>query len=112
METKHTPQLLVCHQRPGDAYEIQTDETPRRLVAVLFHRDDGNKARLSTEEAAVYASLFAAAPETKRQRDALLEACKYVVKWHREHDSGEGELFGLDFVTTCIGAIALAEKKD
>ena len=39
----------------------------------------------------------------------LLEACKYVVQYHREHDSGEGELFGLDFVTTCINAIAKAE---
>ena len=36
---------------------------------------------------------------------ALLEACQEVVKWHREHDSGEGELFGLDFVTDCIDAI-------
>ena len=49
----------------------------------------------------------------ERIRDAapkLLEACKYVVKYHREHDSGEGELFGLDFVTTCIDAIVAAEK--
>jgi len=48
------------------------------------------------------AQLIAAAPE-------LLEACKYVVKWHRENDSGEGELYGLDFVTTCIGVIRKAE---
>lgn len=48
------------------------------------------------------ARLIAAAPE-------LLAACQYVVKWHREHDSGEGELYGLDFVTTCIGAIAKAK---
>ena len=48
------------------------------------------------------ASLMVAAPE-------LLEACQYVVDWHREHDSGEGELFGLDFVTTCINAIRKAE---
>jgi len=43
---------------------------------------------------------------------ALLEACKYVVRHHRENDSGEGELFGLDFVTTCIAAIAKAEGKN
>jgi len=53
------------------------------------------------KEAQANARLIAAAPE-------LLEACKYVVKWHRENDSGEGELYGLDFVTTCIGAIAKA----
>ena len=47
------------------------------------------------------AKLIAAAPD-------LLEACQYVVNWHRENDSGEGELFGLDFVTTCISAIRKA----
>lgn len=41
----------------------------------------------------------------------LLKACKYVIQWHREHDSGEGELFGLDFVTTCINAVRKAEGK-
>jgi len=49
------------------------------------------------------AKLIAASPD-------LLEACKYVVQWHREHDTGEGELFGLDFVTTCISAIDKATK--
>ena len=48
------------------------------------------------------AKLISAAPD-------LLEACEYVVKYHREHDSGEGELFGLDFVTTCIAAIRKAK---
>ena len=48
------------------------------------------------------ASLLDAAPD-------LLAACEYVVRYHREHDSGEGELFGLDFVTTCIAAIAKAK---
>ena len=48
------------------------------------------------------ARLIAAAPE-------LLEACEYVVKWHRENDTGEGELYGLDFVTTCICAIKKAK---
>ena len=40
----------------------------------------------------------------------LLEACQYVVNWHRKNDSGEGELFGLDFVTTCISAIHKATE--
>lgn len=54
------------------------------------------------EEARANARIITAAPE-------LLEACKYVVQYHRENDSGEGELFGLDFVTTCICAIRKAE---
>ena len=41
----------------------------------------------------------------------LLAACKYVVQYHRENDTGEGELYGLDFVTTCIAAIRKAEGK-
>jgi hypothetical protein len=49
------------------------------------------------------AALIAAAPD-------LLAACRYVIDWHREHDSGEGELFGLDFVTTCIAAVHRAEE--
>lgn len=39
----------------------------------------------------------------------LLAACEYVVKYHREHDSGAGELYGQDFVTTCISAINKAK---
>ena len=53
------------------------------------------------KEAQANARLIASAPD-------LLEACQYVVNYHREHDSGEGELFGLDFVTTCINAIRRA----
>jgi len=41
----------------------------------------------------------------------MLEALKYVVKYHRENDSGEGELYGLDYVTTCIAAIRKAEER-
>ena len=38
----------------------------------------------------------------------MLSALESVVQYHREHDSGAGELFGLDYVTTCIAAIAKA----
>jgi hypothetical protein len=57
----------------------------------------------SSQEIRANAKLIAAAPD-------LLEACQYVVDWHRENDSGEGELFGLDFVTTCISAIRKATE--
>ncbi len=46
-----------------------------------------------------------------KDRNALLEACKYVVKYHREKDSGDGELYGLDFVTTCISAITQTDNE-
>lgn len=49
------------------------------------------------------AHLLAAAPD-------MLAALQYVVDYHREHDSGEGELFGLDYVTTCIAAIRKAQS--
>lgn len=56
------------------------------------------------EEQIGNANLIAAAPD-------LIEACRYVVKYHRDNDSGEGELYGLDFVTTCIAAIRKAEGR-
>ncbi|KKL66244.1 hypothetical protein LCGC14_2146910 [marine sediment metagenome] len=58
---------------------------------------------VSFEEAVANTQLFASSTE-------LLAACRAVVKYHRENDSGEGELFGLDFVTTCIAAIAKVEE--
>ncbi len=58
--------------------------------------------RLNAGTAAANAHLISAAPD-------LLAALEYVVQWHREHDSGEGELFGLDYVTTCIAAIRKAK---
>ena len=54
----------------------------------------------STEEYS-RAHLIATAPE-------MLSALESVVQYHREHDSGAGELFALDYVTTCIAAIAKA----
>ena len=41
--------------------------------------------------------------------DAMVDALDYVIRYHREHDSGEGELFGLDYVTTCIATLNLAK---
>ena len=80
------------------------------LEAICIRRDhelkmvaDFAKAMLGNrEEERANAHLIAAAPD-------LLEACKYVVRYHRENDSGEGELFGLDFVITCINVIRKAE---
>ncbi len=39
---------------------------------------------------------------------AMLAALQAVVLWHRENDSGEGELFGRDYITTSVAAIATA----
>lgn len=70
------------------AFELYANEEKEQTLAFVFDEK--------------FVKLYAAAPE-------LLEACKYVVNYHREHDTGEGELYGLDFVTTCIAAIAKAE---
>ena len=71
---------------------------------VITNEENEYIADLYTGLASYYpnAHLIAAAPE-------LLAACEYVVQYHRENDSGEGELFGLDFVTTCIAAINKAK---
>ena len=58
-------------------------------------------ARCNHAEIMANAHLIAAAPE-------MLEALRYVVRWHRDNDSGEGELYGRDYVTTCIGALRKA----
>jgi hypothetical protein len=47
------------------------------------------------------AKLFAAAPE-------MLKILQNIVKIHRDKDSGEGELFGLDYITSCIEIIRKA----
>ena len=73
-------------------------------IAVLDRDTTGdNPYTITAEQAQANARLIAAAPD-------MLEALKYVVKYHRDHDSGEGELYGLDHVTTCIAAIAKATK--
>jgi len=75
-----------------------------RVIAGMNEGFKSNKGIISTNERKANAQLIAAAPE-------LLDALKYVVNYHRENDSGEGELFGLDYVITCIAAITKAEGK-
>ena len=67
-----------------------------------FDKEWDREQQKLIDECNANARLIAAAPE-------LLAACEYVVQYHRDHDSGEGELFGLDLVTTCIAAISKAK---
>ena len=103
METKHTPGPWHYRKCPKDNDPIWEQRFPYWIdshenVPIADVRGIG-------EPASYNAQLIAAAPD-------LLEACQYVVDWHREHDSGEGELFGLDFVTACICAIRKTTVED
>lgn len=99
---KHTPgPWMTLHQRSQKRHAILTDNAAGPLQMVIAYTD--NHSTLTTDEyQAANARLIAAAP-------AMLDALAYVVNWHREHDSGEGELFGLDYVTACISALRQAD---
>ena len=60
---------------------------------------DGNVIKADRLQKWAYNQLFVV--------PALVEACQYVIDYHRKHDSGEGELFGMDYVTTCINVLRL-----
>ena len=85
METKHTKGEWYANN--GQIYQLETGKT----IALIPYFDNDNKEHKANQK------LIEAAPQ-------MLEALEYVIRWHREHDSGEGELFGLDFVTNCIAA--------
>lgn len=80
-----------------DAFGARIGGTPNLIATVPLQP--------RPEDRDYFARLIAAAP-------AMLEALEYVVRYHREHDSGAGELFGLDYVTTCIAAIRTATHKE
>ena len=62
--------IRIHHGKEFEAFELQTDEIPCKLIAAVFYQKN-DEHRLVLAEAEKYASLFAAAP-------ALLEACKEV----------------------------------
>jgi len=72
-------EIIVHHDKAYDAFELQSNNVPCKLIAAVFYQDNEER-RLNLAEAEIYADLFAAAPETKKQRDALLEACKELVR--------------------------------
>lgn len=49
-KAEHT-RLILANLGESMAIEIQTDDTPHRLVAAIFHRGDGNPMRLTYAEA-------------------------------------------------------------
>ena len=108
---KHTPgpwkmsEILI-----GDYDEDNDLHTSRQCSHCIVAEHDDNllityalPPTTLSDEFYANGQLISAAPD-------LLAACQYVVDWHRENDSGEGELFGLDFVTTCISAIHKATE--
>ena len=92
-ETTHTP-------GPWTVVDGHYIESSSHVIAMSLHEEAENDAVLAECEA--NARLIAAAPD-------MLKALKYVVRDQRDRDSGEGELYGQDFVTTCIAAIDKAE---
>jgi hypothetical protein len=102
MSTPHTPgPWELIHDRSNKQYAIVTHNDAGPIQMVIAKTDNHSKAT-SIERQGANARLIAAAP-------AMLDALAYVVNWHREHDSGEGELFGLDYVTTCLSALRQAD---
>ena len=97
---KHTPGPWTIERLKNDQWRIQSHD---RIICWESLR--GTPESKIIDEIEANARLIAATPD-------LLAACQYVVDWHREHDSGDGELYDLDFVTTCINAIAKATKED
>ena len=90
MSTQHTPGPWEVTNTDKDTITIV-----RRGVFTVAALWSSTQPRYEQE---ANARLIAAAPD-------MLQALAYVVNWHREHDSGEGELFGLDYVTACISAL-------
>ena len=92
---KHTPGPWIFREMPypeeNDKHWID-NKNGKPLAEV---RDYGI-------EGIANAQLIAVAPD-------LLKALKNIVNWHREKDSGEGELYGRDYITTAISAIRKAE---
>jgi hypothetical protein len=63
------------------------------------------------EEREGNAKLIAAAPETKRQRDALLKACRQTLAWFESFD-GDGHTHGDGVPSAWLrSTIALCEKE-
>lgn len=95
-ETKHTkgPWIYRCHARQGGS-----NDTFQKHQVVHYQNETQDEFICREVSSKANALLIAAAPD-------LLAACRVVRDYHRENDSGSGELFGLDFVTTCIAAIA------
>jgi hypothetical protein len=104
--------IRIHHGKEFEAFELQTDETPCKLIAAVFYQEN-DEHRLVLAEAEKYASLFAAAP-------ALLEALKFaqtaLADWrdgedtttHPEH--GELNLEEVKYFVVDT-AIELAEKE-
>ena len=92
----------LTHKHTPGPWGIEDQFHKGQLTGLAIHNPHFYFEGTVDENTRADALLMAAAPD-------LLKACEYVVEHHRTNDSGEGELFGLDFVTTCISAIMKAK---
>ncbi len=92
---------------PKEQFEFLVSEALSPLTESSLWDDYRDAAELCTPEE--FDGRFDQAIQDVRlavnSHDRMKAALEYVVRYHREHDSGEGELFGLDFVTACIAAL-------
>ena len=105
--------IRIHHGKEFEAFELQTDEIPCKLIAAVFYQKN-DEHRLVLAEAEKYASLFAAAP-------ALLEACNKALIAFRAmyHDIDKGtvsleDIYGNELywpLKQLRAAIALVEKE-
>ena len=120
--------IRVHHDKPYDAFELQTDDTRSnfrdslrgncltaathcKLIAAVFWQES-SPHRLSLDEAEKYANLFAAAP-------ALLDACNSYAEVFDDDtckilEAAKGDKYMVwlqGIITEIEAAIALAEKE-
>ena len=108
-ESKYTPGPWTIEPNPREIDIAPAFQNTLQVIAFAGTEDEEFIAELSHE---ANARLIAAAPETKEQRDELLEACKELLDYmEKEHDSfGDMIYFSKEVCAKARDAIAKCEE--